>query len=347
MLPYTKIAMGGGPSAQRSDLFTRVMLERFSVGLRVEPMGAEPVVSEIVAYCGRNLRFAAMEFSPHRTSRLVASAHGAPSRLLVSMQRSGQALVSQDGRAARIGPGQMFVLDTGRSFHIETTRMSTHSIYIDANAVRARAPGVDELTACAIDTRHGGASIFRAFADEMFRLGPALDDATADAIADSIPQVFAAALAGIPAPADDLGRLRRVLRRDILRCIEAHLHDPLLDVARIAEAVRLSPRRIYEVLAQEAESLMRQVWSMRLERCAAELRAEALRSRSIGQIAYGWGFSSVSHFSRAFRTRYGVTPSQWRKLLVASPVAVNRAPGDGRPPLDADRDAGKDCAART
>ena len=44
--------------------------------------------------------------------------------------------------------------------------------------------------------------------------------------------------------------------------------------------------------------------------------AEALRNprdtRPIAQIAYGLGFASAPHFSRAFRARFGATPSDVR-----------------------------------
>ena len=35
-------------------------------------------------------------------------------------------------------------------------------------------------------------------------------------------------------------------------------------------------------------------------------------SRSIGAIAYGWGFNDSAHFSRAFRARFDLSPREWR-----------------------------------
>jgi AraC-like DNA-binding protein len=32
----------------------------------------------------------------------------------------------------------------------------------------------------------------------------------------------------------------------------------------------------------------------------------------VGEIALSWGFNDHSHFSRAFRKRYGVSPKDWR-----------------------------------
>jgi AraC family transcriptional activator of tynA and feaB len=33
---------------------------------------------------------------------------------------------------------------------------------------------------------------------------------------------------------------------------------------------------------------------------------------NISEIAYAWGFNDLSHFNRAFRARFGMTPREWR-----------------------------------
>jgi AraC-like DNA-binding protein len=34
--------------------------------------------------------------------------------------------------------------------------------------------------------------------------------------------------------------------------------------------------------------------------------------RQIGEIAYAWGFASLSHFSRSFKERFALSPSEYR-----------------------------------
>ena len=106
-------------------------------------------------------------------------------------------------------------------------------------------------------------------------------------------------------------------KRRIVQFVRAHLADPQLDANSIARGVCLSARHVYELFADEDEPLMKWVWSQRLERCARDLQALALRSRTIGEIAYCWGFIDVSHFSRAFKQRFAATPREWRKRAPA------------------------------
>ncbi|MFE4334345.1 helix-turn-helix domain-containing protein [Streptomyces sp. NPDC056831] len=46
---------------------------------------------------------------------------------------------------------------------------------------------------------------------------------------------------------------------------------------------------------------------------------------TMAAVAHGWGFTSVSPFSRVFRAAYGVSPAEWRSSAVRGPHAS--APG--------------------
>jgi AraC-like DNA-binding protein len=50
----------------------------------------------------------------------------------------------------------------------------------------------------------------------------------------------------------------------------------------------------------------------RLEGVAEDLRVPALIGRSITEIAFSWGFNDLSHFNRAFRAKFGVSPKAFR-----------------------------------
>jgi AraC family transcriptional activator of tynA and feaB len=48
------------------------------------------------------------------------------------------------------------------------------------------------------------------------------------------------------------------------------------------------------------------------------LRDVRQRPRHISEIAYAWGFNDLSHFNRAFRQRFDMTPSEWRESAPAA-----------------------------
>jgi AraC-like DNA-binding protein len=53
------------------------------------------------------------------------------------------------------------------------------------------------------------------------------------------------------------------------------------------------------------------IWRARLQHCRQEL--ENYGGKTITDVAFSWGFSSSSHFSRVFRKNFGVSPSTIHK----------------------------------
>jgi len=299
------------PFSDRTELFQREMHRLFSMSLAVRTSTPRPLSAQMLAYRGRTLHVAALKFSPHSTVAVPAAASRHP-RLLVSLHKEGVALVAQGGRECHVEPGDVFVIDPARPFSIDTGEVRSHSVYLPTSAVRSLVPQIDDLTARPIRGDRGPAAIFRAALEELFASLETLQDDVADCLGEALPALLAAAL--VPYGAERTpSRLRQLHKRRIARFVRDHLGDPQLDANAIAHGVCLSARHLYELFADEEEPLMKWVWAERLERCAADLRAPALTAQTIGEIAYRWGFSDVSHFSRAFKQRFGAAPREWRK----------------------------------
>jgi AraC-like DNA-binding protein len=297
----------------RTD-FQKAMEKDFSIGLSVNAIDAEPFWSQVVAYRGRTLQFASLRFSPHSTSS-ASNIHLQTSRMLVTLQKEGEVEVSQGGRTSKISVGQMFMIDPNKAFHIRTGEIQTHSVYLPPAMLRALMPGIDDMTAMAIDATKGVGAMFGHMLDQLFELAPTLDEPTADRIAEALPHMLSTALMSL-GQSDEVSpnRLIAMHKLRIDQYIQANLADPSLDAESIAKGVGLSTRYVYELTASETETLMKRVWRLRLEQCKTDFSNAQLRNRSIGEIAYRWGFSDVAHFSRSFRDRYACSPREWRKL---------------------------------
>ncbi len=304
-------AEGKSYSAHCPLQFQQEMEKMFSIGLVFQSGKENPFQAQISAYRGRNLRFAALRFSPHSTSPLSEGQRS--NRLLVTQQKEGVALVQQDGRECRVEAGDIFMIDPQRRFFIETGEILTHSVYLEPEILRNLMPDFDNYTARVIDSRRGTGALFGGMLDGMFGLASTLNEDTADRIAESLPYVFSTALSSlVPDQPVPPSRLKQLHKQRILRYIREHLRDSELSASSIAASVNLSTRYVYELFAGEEESLMKRVWNSRLERCRVDLSLPAAASRSIGEIAYYWGFNDVAHFSRAFRGKYGMSPREYR-----------------------------------
>lgn len=318
MAPIRHFSTDARPS-DGTDMFQEQMARLFSVGLAISSPRDQPFHTQVTAYCGRRLRFAALRFSPHST----CSANRGPmtSRLLVSLQKEGVALVEQDGRECRIEAGDMFMIDPARPFCIQTGQILTHSIYLEREALRGVLPGAEHLTARAIKCHEGPGSLFRSMVDEMFGLAARLEEDIADRIADALPHLLSAALSTlVPDAGAAPPRAKAMHKQRIQRFVMENLSNHALDPSMIAGAVNLSARYVYELFKEEDQPLMKWMWGLRLERCRADLQARALASQPIGEIAYRWGFNDLAHFSRSFRERFGCAPREYRARHTRPPA---------------------------
>ena len=94
--------------------------------------------------------------------------------------------------------------------------------------------------------------------------------------------------------------------------IDRHLDAPL-DLEALAAVAHFSPYHFHRLfLAWMGETLGDYLARRRLERGAQRLRGQP--GSTVLSIALSVGYGSAEAFSRAFKQRFGVSPSQWRNL---------------------------------
>lgn len=108
--------------------------------------------------------------------------------------------------------------------------------------------------------------------------------------------------------------LRQVAERLILQ----HLHDHRLTPESLAQKMRISKRKLYRLFEADGDSVARHIQNLRLKRCTMDLSNPGQSHQSITDIAFRWGFSDVSQFSRAFKRMTGVSPRTFRQQYLAS-----------------------------
>ncbi|HEY1341814.1 MAG TPA: AraC family transcriptional regulator [Bryobacteraceae bacterium] len=102
--------------------------------------------------------------------------------------------------------------------------------------------------------------------------------------------------------------------------IQSHLDDPLLldDLAAVAN---FSPYHFHRIFTgMVGESVKEHVRRLRMERAAQRLRQS---EAPVTDIAFDAGYEAHESFTRAFRARFGMSPSDFREALSRS---------DARPP---------------
>lgn len=97
--------------------------------------------------------------------------------------------------------------------------------------------------------------------------------------------------------------------------VENHLNDNNYGVEQLASDLCMSRMTLYrKIQSSTGQKPTEFIRTIRLRRAADMLREGTL---SITEISYDTGFSSVSYFSRCFRTMYGVPPTHFGNTTVA------------------------------
>jgi transcriptional regulator GlxA family with amidase domain len=126
------------------------------------------------------------------------------------------------------------------------------------------------------------------------------------------------ALASVRPAAVSMSQNRSMLLLRIKDFVERNLRDPGMNTAMVASGVRLSPRYINDIFKEDQTSLMRYVWSRRIENCRKDLLSQSRTGQRVSDIALRWGFNDFSHFSRAFKQSFGHAPRDYRQRKDAS-----------------------------
>lgn len=235
----------------------------------------------------------------------------------VKLQTQGRSLSCQQGREAELEPGDFALVDGTRPY--ETLHRGQNSMLVlgvDASLLRERIPRLDDLVGHRFEGRRGSNRLFSQLLNDYWvALQRDLSVTTADRMATMAVDLLAVAC--LEAGAEDTGGRSSVQHhRRIIGFIETRLKDPRLSPEMIATACGLSKRYVHALMASGDETVVKYIQRRRLEECARELRATPASRRSIATIAYSQGFETHAHFSRAFRARYGVSPSEYRRLTL-------------------------------
>ncbi len=258
---------------------------------------------------------------PGRVSRTRELLAASPNDLaLFSIQIRGASVVEQDGRTARVGPGDGVLYLTGSMYRLSFPRPSEMAILqvpLDRLDIGTRSRSA--LTARALRLRNDPAlRTFTRVVRSLFASRPVIAD----------PQqalTVATEVLGAALDARHRGPRRSVSHAALFaafdRVVHERIDDPGLDVGELAIAEGVSVRTVHAVFAERSESPAAYIRAARMRRAQRLLVTTRL---PLVDIAIRCGSSDPSVFSRSFRNDTGITPSEYRRRHAASPAPERR-----------------------
>lgn len=306
-------------AADRTQCWERINLMFFG-NLGVQCLGVGTLDAELSAYDVGPLRMFRIDAPAHRIWR------GSEHRELPSddyyklvMQLAGRAQIQQDARAFELRAGDWSLYDPRVPYSI--TNFERAELLV-ALLPRAKFKGfkVPNLHTSEAHTSGllGLSTVFGSFLRSLSEQLPMLPDAVGPAVSETAFGLLASTLSAGQEAAVEYSTLPAVMKLRVRQHVQSHLSEPDLTIDRIALDLRCSKRYLHRIFEDEPCSLDRYIWQARLERCRAVLAAPQAAARSVSEIAFAWGFNSSAHFCRLFKSRWGVSPGEYRRQALAS-----------------------------
>jgi AraC-like DNA-binding protein len=110
----------------------------------------------------------------------------------------------------------------------------------------------------------------------------------------------------------DSGLLGQGLYQAARLLISRDCCDAGLTAERVAAELGCSRAALYRAFAAHGEGVAELIWAERLARAWRLLTSPSHRQMPVADIAFRGGFSDPAAFSRMFKRRYGMTPSNAR-----------------------------------
>jgi AraC-like DNA-binding protein len=236
------------------------------------------------------------------------------SLFFLHLQMEGESISRQDGREAFLKSGDFTLCDSTRHYEIVFPGANRMLVLgIPDATLRRHIACPESLVAIPMQAANGVGSILSRFLRNYWvECQQELETAAAERVGVAILDLLGAAYAEVPRAQSDRSSLSTAHRIRIINFIESHLHDPDLTPTRIAEACKMTPRYLHHLFSDQDETVARYILRRRLEACSRALVSNAQRGRTVISIAFDYGFNSPTHFGRVFRTKFGMSPREYR-----------------------------------
>lgn len=262
-----------------------------------------------------NLDFHWVSASRHRADRTGADIDNRDAGcILLNVVTEGSVRVSQDGRQTLLRRGDFAIHDAARPYSVVfDTAFSQVVFCLPRSLLRQRMGCFNHFTAVRVPGDLQIGQVASRFMINVARLH--LSDPTSTEAQRLSLQVIDLVALALSMQHDTPLRESSSTHRSALlyrakAYVEAHLSAEL-NPATVAAALGCSARYVNDLFADEETTLGRYVMERRLGQCRLDLARSSDR-RQISEIAYAWGFASLSHFSRSFKERFSLSPSEYR-----------------------------------
>ncbi len=306
------------PARDRLAVINEVVA-RHIAGRRFAPLADSELKVEIEAFAlPDRLTVGAAHYSPMVGTRAGDLLGDGRDDYLLTLHTNDHE-VSVDGRPPlRVAAGEMMLVSDAvcsRCFLPDTV---VKVLSLSHRRLRELAPRIELEAFHHAPATAPGLALVAGYAD-LVRANPPRNDREGELASAHLYDLAGLLLDGLVqgGAARNLSGIRAARLELVRKDIRSGLTDPDFGIAEAARRQGVSPRYIQQLFAGVGTSFSEVLREGRLDLAFRLLDESAPNVRGISDIAFATGFSDLSTFNRAFRRRFGMTPSDVRAGALA------------------------------
>ncbi|KAA8562767.1 Transcriptional activator NphR [Pseudomonas extremaustralis] len=219
----------------------------------------------------------------------------------------GEGALRQDGRDVVLAPGDIALYSASRPSTFSSFGSRTMVFKIPRQVLAHHIVDADRLTAVKMSSYSPLTSMVGNLMRESFVISECTGLASQEKFVGGVLDIVGVSLetiAGVRKESSVKGNLLEKVKRHIAD----NIADSELQVETIAHRNNVSVRTLNRLFAAEQTTAVKWLWSQRL---AASYEMLAQRKvRQVSEAALNCGFNDLSHFSKAFKREYMISPNE-------------------------------------
>jgi len=267
--------------------------------------------------------------TPQQLVRTDRTVRQSPTELLkVCTMRRGRCIIEQSGRELTVSPGEFGLYDTAIPYRLTFSGpWECEVMTAPSTVLGAPRAAIDEARAHPWSTTAGAGSLLAQFISACASMvGPAT--AASNHLATAGGALLASVVLQDYEPASE--DMAELLRHEIEAHINRNLQNPDLGLKQIASIHHVSVRTVQRLFAGTGHGLTGLIRKGRLQAVHRDLADYRTTHLTIAEVGAKWCIHDAQWLAKAFKTEFGLSPSEFRKSAAAGIAAdtgsVNQGP---------------------
>ncbi|MDC3735067.1 helix-turn-helix domain-containing protein [Pseudomonas syringae pv. syringae] len=290
----------------RFDAWQEVVSSTYGL-VASQPLNEAPFDGRLNVRGQGSVTFTRIQSSPLHYRRLQQDRES--DHFLLTLSLCPDALVVQNDRESRQGAGDIVLYDSAQPYACSYPEGDDQIVLtVPRKLLLQHIPSAERLVCRTLDGRSALGRVAAVVLTEAWN-AEGLSDPLSERLNASLLDVLSTAFDSVFGDTDIRRQSHQMQQlQRIKQFLLNNLPDTGLTAENIALATHVSPRTLNRLFAQEGTTAIRWLWQQRLSACHDALLKRHVRR--VSDAALNFGFTNLSHFSRAFKNAYGIPPQQ-------------------------------------